>query len=72
MEDYKTLYYRLFNKITDVIVELEALQLEAEDGFLSTGAPKQLGGKLLAFENRHARSTESSQHEVSRQKRSKY
>ncbi len=30
MEDYKKMYYELFNKITDVIENLKKIQQEAE------------------------------------------
>ena len=35
MEDYKKLYYELFNKITDIIEELEKIQQDAEERFIS-------------------------------------
>ncbi len=35
MEDYKKMYYELFNKITDVIELLKNIQLEAEEKFIS-------------------------------------
>lgn len=35
MGEYKELYYKLFNKITDVIVELQELQTEAEEIYIS-------------------------------------
>ena len=31
MEDYKKMYYELFNKITDVIENLKQIQVEAEE-----------------------------------------
>lgn len=34
MEDYKFMYYTLFNKITDVIHELEEVQRKAEELYL--------------------------------------
>ncbi len=36
MEDYKTMYYELFNKITDVIDTLTKIQQEAEETFISS------------------------------------
>ena len=33
--DYKTLYYELFNKITDVIEELKQIQSQMEDMYIS-------------------------------------
>lgn len=35
MEDYSKMYYRLYNKITDVIKELQNLQQEAEEMYIS-------------------------------------
>ena len=35
MEDYKEMYYLLFNKITDTIAELQAVQRKAEELFIS-------------------------------------
>ena len=35
MEDYKKLYYELFNKITDVIETLKKIQQDAEERFIS-------------------------------------
>lgn len=35
MDDYEEMYYVLFNKITDVIKELQTVQQESEELFLS-------------------------------------
>ena len=40
MEDYKKMYYELFNKITDVIENLKKIQEEAEEIYLSATADK--------------------------------
>ena len=40
MEDYKKMYYELFNKITDVIENLKKIQQEAEEVYLSATADK--------------------------------
>ena len=40
MEDYKKMYYELFNKITDVIENLKKIQQEAEEIYLSATADK--------------------------------
>jgi hypothetical protein len=37
MDEYKKMYGMLFNKITDIIGELQAAQQEAEEMFLSPG-----------------------------------
>ena len=34
-DPYKMLYYRLFNRITDVIQDLQDIQTEAEEMFLT-------------------------------------
>ena len=36
MEDYKKLYFELFNKITDTIENLKKIQLEAEETFMNS------------------------------------
>ncbi len=36
MEDYKKMYYELFNKITDVIETLTKIQQETEETFISS------------------------------------
>jgi len=35
MHDYKKRYFELFNKITDVIVTLQAIQSEAEQAIIA-------------------------------------
>ncbi len=35
MNEYKKLYHMMFNKVTDVIVELEKLQLDVEEEYLN-------------------------------------
>ena len=35
--DYKEMYFKLFNKISDVIDELTAIQQEVEEMYISTG-----------------------------------
>lgn len=35
MDDYKSLYYYLFNQITDIIESLEKIQKLAEEKFMS-------------------------------------
>ena len=36
MEDYKKMYYELFNKITDVIENLKQIPVEAEETFIAS------------------------------------
>ncbi len=36
MTDYKKLYYKMFNKVTDIIEELKELQTEAEEICIET------------------------------------
>ena len=35
MDDYKEMYYRLFNKMSELIEEIKAVQQETEEMFLS-------------------------------------
>ena len=35
MDNYKEMYYRLFNKMSELIEEIKAVQQETEDMFLS-------------------------------------
>ena len=35
MDDYKKMYYELFNKITDAIENLKKIQQDAEESYLS-------------------------------------
>lgn len=41
MADYKTLYYQLFNKITDVIEELKEIQCQTEEMCINTSLPSE-------------------------------
>lgn len=36
MSDYKDLYYKLFNRITDIIEELKELQVQAEEMYINS------------------------------------
>jgi len=38
MADYKSLYFQLFNKLTDVIEELKEIQAQAEEAYLNTSS----------------------------------
>ena len=40
MEDYKKLYYELFNKITDIIEELKKIQQDTEERYISAETDK--------------------------------
>lgn len=35
MEDYKSMYFTIFNKITDIIEELKKLQQDMEEDYIS-------------------------------------
>lgn|GEM_PF-3421166 len=35
MQDYETLYYQLFNGVSDVILELQQLQQQVEEAYIS-------------------------------------
>ena len=36
MSEYKDLYYKLFNRITDIIEELKELQVQAEEMYINS------------------------------------
>ena len=40
MSDYKQMYYKLFNKLTDIAEEIKQIQAEAEEIFLETEEEK--------------------------------
>ena len=40
MADYKEMYLQLYNKITDVIEELQQIQRQTEELYIQTGQPK--------------------------------
>ena len=42
MEDYKKMYYELFNKITDTIESLKKIQQEAEEIFISSNVDETI------------------------------
>ena len=42
MEDYKKLYFELFNKITDTIENLKKIQREAEEIFISSNVDETI------------------------------
>ncbi len=46
LQDYETLYYQLFNKITDVIQELQEVQRQVEDAYISMGSKAETQDKL--------------------------
>lgn len=39
MPDYKEMYFKLFNKVTDVIGELQQIQRETEELYISSSEP---------------------------------
>ena len=41
MEDYKKMYYELFNEITDVIEKLKKIQLNAEERYISAESERE-------------------------------
>ena len=41
MEDYKKMYYELFNEITDVIEKLKEIQLNAEERYVSAESEEE-------------------------------
>lgn len=42
MPDYKTMYAKLFNKITDVVEELQEIQREVEEMYIESGEREML------------------------------
>ena len=38
MEDYKTMYYNLFNQLTDVIEQLKEIQLNTEEVYINANS----------------------------------
>ena len=42
MEDYKKMYFELFNKITDTIENLKKIQREAEEIFISSNVDETI------------------------------
>lgn len=47
MPDYKAMYYALFHKITEVIEQLQKIQLQAEELYISQG-----GANVTCFDAR--------------------
>ncbi len=45
MENYKMMYTKLFNKVTDIIEELQAVQQETEDLYM-----QEEGGNVVVLE----------------------
>lgn len=41
MEDYKDLYYLLFNRITDIIEEMKSIQQLSEEMFITSQQTQQ-------------------------------
>lgn len=46
MPDYEMMYAKLFNKITDVIEELQSVQRETEEQYIKSGDPELIIIKL--------------------------
>lgn len=40
MEDYKSMYYQLFNQLTDVIEQLKEIQAKAEEMYINANSNK--------------------------------
>lgn len=39
MADYKSMYHKIFNKVSDVIAELQIVQQQTESMYLEAGEP---------------------------------
>lgn len=48
MPDYRAMYFRLFNHVTDAIRLLQQAQLEGEDSYIS--GEDKIPGELLNFQ----------------------
>ncbi len=40
MPDYQTMYHKLFNKVTDIIEELQSIQIQTEEMHSTSDAPE--------------------------------
>ena len=47
MPDYKKLYHKIFNKVTDVIEELQRLQIETEEEYINSLDDERKAIKLV-------------------------
>lgn len=51
LADYKKMYSMLFNKITDVIEELQSIQVQTEDLYIDSPEPKLIDINAKIDEN---------------------
>ena len=49
MVDYKSMYYKMFNKITDIIEELKKLQIETEEIYIESAEDDPENEKKESF-----------------------
>ena len=47
MPDYKKLYHKMFNKVTDIIEELKELQIETEEEYINSREDQRKTIKLV-------------------------
>lgn len=46
MEDYKEMYYMLFNKVTDTISELQAVQMKTEQLIIASESKQNTDNRI--------------------------
>lgn len=49
MINYKKLYFRLFNAVTDAIEDLKQAQIDAEDAYIEEGEDENNSPKVTKF-----------------------
>lgn len=45
MSDYKTMYQSLFNKISDIILELQTIQIQTEEMYITASDDNEINLK---------------------------
>lgn len=55
LQDYETLYFQLFNKITDVIQELQDVQRQVEDAYIGMNSKNDTTPPLLYYPSKSKR-----------------
>ena len=57
MQDYETLYYQLFNRVSDIILELQQMQQQVEEEYIGHDEPPEYpvqGDNILPFRQRQS------------------
>ncbi len=55
LQDYEKLYFQLFNKITDVIEELQDVQRQVEDAYIGMNSKNDATPPLLFYPGKDKR-----------------